>query len=593
MIKFIPFLCLFIFAAYPHHGAAFEGVWKGAIEIPNMPLRVEVELSTNDAGEPSGTIAIPAQGLRGFALSAVQMEGKMVHFEMGGIPGTPTFDGELSESGESISGEFTQGPQRFAFSLSKDDGSGDDEDVPEIPEGTPGEGVVGDWGGTLSIGPMELRLALHVEQTEDGGLTGTLDSIDQGAMGIPISAMTYEAESREFWFESNAIGGEYRAVLNHDGSALEGTWTQNGRANPLTFFRGTESVAINRPQEPKAPFPYSVEEVRVENTTDGVTLAGSLLIPEGEGPFPAVVFVSGSGAQDRDETLMGHKPFWVIADHLARNGIASLRYDDRGAGQSTGDHMGSTVDAFARDASSAIDFLAEQEAVDSERIGILGHSEGGLHGPMAVLMNDQIDFLVLLAPPAEPMADLLVRQTVALERLAGVGDAALETIRVSQREAVELIRDSGLPDKELADALRELANEQLAAMSPEELAESGYDSAMIEQNIKVSTTPWFRSLMQIDPAEYLREVTLPTLALFGEKDFQVDPEVNLEALRAALKEAGNSQVEAHILPGLNHLFQRAETGGMDEYGRIEETISPAVLTLISDWIDGLPSPEDT
>ena len=238
----------------------------------------------------------------------------------------------------------------------------------------PGEGAAGEWLGALDVGSVKLRLALHVEKKDDGSLGAVLDSIDQKAK-IPVDTAVFEGRTLRLTLK--AIGGSYEGTLNADGSALQGTWSQGGRTLPLTFDRQEKAFALNRPQEPKGPFPYASREVTFQSEAGGVQLAGTLLLPPGEGPFPAVALVTGSGPQDRDETLMGHKPFLVIADALARRGIASLRWDDRGAGASAGDHMGSTVDDFAADARAAVAFLRSRPEVDGNAIGIVGHSEGG------------------------------------------------------------------------------------------------------------------------------------------------------------------------------------------------------------------------
>lgn len=581
-MKFLSFFCFIIFVSAPSRSAAFEGFWSGLIETPGTPLGIEVELTKNDFGELVGTINIPVQGLQGFALSALKTEDASIHFEMAGIPGTPTFDGTLSTSGDVIEGKFTQGPQLFPFKLERTEKVSANPSATQT--GTPGEGIVGDWGGTLKVGAVELRLALHLAENDDGALSGTLDSLDQGVNGLVIDSFDYDAEAGTLEFGISRINGSFSGALNANGSALEGTWMQAGRESPLVFYRGSVGDEAKRPQEPKPPFPYYTESVQFENTTDDVTLAGTLTVPSGEGSFPAVLFITGSGPQDRDETLMGHKPFWVIADYLARRGIASLRYDDRGVGESGGDHMESTVEAFARDASAGIDFLVARPEVATGEIGIIGHSEGGLSGPIVAGMNKAVDFLVLLAPPGEPLADLIVRQNADFLRLAGVSDDLIDRLSLDQKEAIAVVRDSSLSAAEMTAKLREIVKKQGDALSEEEKQAAGYDPAMIEQNIRVSTSPWFRSLMNEDPADYLRKVTIPTLALFGSKDLQVDAEVNRSAVEDALATAGNPDVTARIFENLNHLFQHTRTGGMEEYGKIEETIAPEVLETIGDWI---------
>ena len=458
-------------------------------------------------------------------------------------------------------------------------------EAPALPtKPVPGEGMAGEWAGALDVGAMKLRLALHVEKKGDGGLGAVLDSVDQGAK-IPVDTVVFESGTLRL--DLKAIGASYKGTLNADGSAVQGTWSQGGQELPLTFHRQGEAFALKRPQTPKAPFPYESHEVTFHSEAGNVRLTGTLLLPHGKGPFPAVALVTGSGAQDRDESLMGHKPFLVIADALARRGIASLRWDDRGAGASGGDHLGSTVDDFAADVRAAVAFLRSRPEVDGKAIGIVGHSEGGLNAPMvaAAEKSDQsVRFLVLLAPPGEPLRSLLIRQTGDLYRLQGLDQKLIDRALAAQAEDLDLIADPSLTVDQLKEKLRGIAETRRKQLTAEERALLQIEGDAIERTIKVATTAWFRSLLRQDPAVYLRNVKIPVLALFGEKDFQVDARVNAEAVRAALAAAGNPDHEVRILPGLNHLFQHAGTGSIEEYATIEETFAPEALTAIGDWI---------
>jgi hypothetical protein len=443
------------------------------------------------------------------------------------------------------------------------------------------QGPVGEWLGALDVGAAKLRLAVHVEKKSDDTLSAVVDSIDQGAK-IPVDTTVFEGGTLRL--EMKMIGASYQGKLNAEGSALEGIWSQGGRELPLTLQRQAAAFTLNRPQMPKEPYPYTSQEVTFRSEAGNVQLAGTLLLPQGEGPFPAVALVTGSGPQDRDETMMGHKPFLVIADALARRGIASLRWDDRGAGKSGGDHMGSTVDDFAADARAAMAFLRSRPEVKGDAIGIIGHSEGGLIGPMAAATDPAVRFLVLLAPPGEPLRSLLLRQTGDFYRSQGLDPKLIDRALAAQAEDLDLIADPAMTVPQIQEKLRARAEVRRTQLTAEERTRLELNGDATEQSIRISTTPWFRSLIRQEPAVYLRKVKIPVLALFGDKDVQVAARVNADALRAALATAGNPDVDVRTLPGLNHLFQHAGTGSLDEYPTIEETFSPEALGIIGDWI---------
>jgi uncharacterized protein len=454
------------------------------------------------------------------------------------------------------------------------------EVVGAAPPAVPGEGPAGDWLGSLDLGQLELRLALHVEAAADGTLTAVLHSVDQSAR-IPLDSLV--VEERTWRLTAEGIGAAFTGTMNADGSAVDGTWSQGGRSLPLRLARLAEPFALARPQHPQPPLPYASRDIVFRNEAAGIALAGTLVVPPGDGPFPAVVFVTGSGPQDRDETLFGHKPFLILADHLARRGIASLRYDDRGFGDSEGDHMGSTVADFAADAAAALAFLATQPKIDRDGLGILGHSEGGLAAPRVAAGNAEVDFLVLLAPPGEPLDAMVLRQERDALRQRGAEDELVERATARQAAILALLVDDSLATDEVTARLRAQAAERGEHFSAAEIALLG-DDAAVEAAIRVGVTPWFRSLLREDPAVHLRAVRVPVLALFGETDVQVAAEVNAPLVERALAAAGNEDYEVRLLPGLNHFFQHSASGAVAEYGRIEETIAPQALDLVGDWI---------
>lgn len=443
------------------------------------------------------------------------------------------------------------------------------------------EAFVGSWEGTLNAGAVQLRLVFHVSAGDEGALSATLDSPDQGAMGIPATAASVEGSTLTIGLAP--LGAQYQGTLSGDGASLEGTFTQGGARLPLVLRRTTAATAATeRPQNPTGPLPYGALEVEVAHAAAGVTLSGTLTLPPGEGPFPAAVLVSGSGPQDRDETLMGHKPFLVLADHLTRAGIAVLRYDDRGVGASTGDFASATSEDFAGDALAAVAFL--QARPDVGAVGIVGHSEGGLVGPMAAARSDQVDYVVMLAGPGLTGGEIVQLQSGLIGRASGLSEELVQANLDTQRRLFDVV--SSEPDPEAAaPRLRAILEASVAALpagARQAMEAQGPDA--IETQIRQLNSPWFRFFLRHDPRPTLERVRVPVLALNGELDLQVPAEANLLEVEAALARGGNRDVTTRLLPRLNHLFQTAQTGSPAEYAQISETMSPAALEAVSSWI---------
>ena len=557
------------------------GHWEGALDLPATELGVRVDLEKANGQSWQGTIDIPVQGLRGFKLDPVEVDGAKVHFAMPNIPGDPQFAGRVSEDDKTLTGDFTQAGQKFPFKLERKPrpvtATG------ETPSrGVPGEGLVGHWQGSLKPMPViELRLVLELTNSPSGKPGGAMVSVDQGHARIPITALTENAGTVHL--ETKSVGGVFDGKLSGDGSEIAGDWKQGGQTLPLVFRRLAQAPHLNRPQEPKKPYPYDEEEVTVENRAAGLKLAGTLTLPRGSGPHPAVVFITGSGPQDRDEAIMGHRPFFVLADHLTRQGIAVLRCDDRGVGKSTGNFGKATDTDFVEDTLAAMAYLRGCPEIDSQHIGLLGHSEGGIIAPRAAVKSPDTSFIVLLAGVGVPMEELLVRQGRDIARVMGAGEEVAATNAALQRAIFRVVKEEQDP-AEAEAALRNLFREQLATLTDEQRRALGLSEAMLEGQVKMVLSPWFRELLTCDPRPTLRAVKCPVLALNGEKDLQVAAKENLAAIREALTAGGNQRAKTAELPGLNHLFQTCRTGAMAEYGRIEETFNPAAMTLISDWI---------
>lgn len=432
--------------------------------------------------------------------------------------------------------------------------------------------VTGTWLGTLTVPGGKLRIVFHISEAAGGKLTATLDSPDQGATGIPASAVSFREDTLHI--EVEAVHGAYEGRVAPDAGHISGAWVQGGARLPLDLARteaGAEALAPPpRPQEPKPPLPYRSEDVSFENTADNVRLAGTLTLPQGSGPFPAVALISGSGPQDRNETLFGHKPFLILADYLTRHGIAVLRYDDRGVGESTGDFSTATSQDFARDAEAAVQYLLQRSDIQSGHIGLIGHSEGAMIAPMVANRTDAVSFLVLLAPPAVPGDELLREQAARIMRTAGATESQIQTNAAVQRQMFDILKN--VPDSTATDSLISVLTAQ--GMAPEAAR------AQAEQ----TATPWFRYFLSYDPRPALRKVDVPILALYGSNDLQVPPDQNLPQLESALATGGTAGYTIEVLPGLNHLFQTAPTGIPQEYGQIEETFAPTALKEIGYWI---------
>ncbi len=437
----------------------------------------------------------------------------------------------------------------------------------------PPPSVQGDWLGSLTVGNgLSLRILFHIQNTP-AGLTGTMDSIDQGARGIPVSAIAVQGP--EVTINVKAVSGVFIGKFTAAGDAIEGQWTQGAGRLPLTLARikNTAAIVAHRPQTPVKPYPYYSEDVTFQNPSAAIKLAGTLTRPEGKGPFTAVLLLSGSGPQNRDEEIMEHKPFLVLADYLTRHGIEVLRVDKRGIGQSGGKFSEATTAEFATDAEASIAFLKSRPEV--ARIGLIGHSEGAEIAPMVAardaMGNRNVAFLVLLAGPGVSGADLLPEQVRQLALARGESEAKADRAAEGQREVLAVITG----EKDLDTIYRNLTDKLKGTVPDSQMAAV----------VTTMTSPWYRYFLAYNPATDLAKLHIPVLALIGSLDRQVAPAQNLPAIRKALTDGGNQHFEVVEFPGLNHLLQTAKTGAVSEYASIEETIAPQVLDKIAAWIN--------
>lgn len=438
--------------------------------------------------------------------------------------------------------------------------------------------LAGAWLGTLKVPGTEVRVVFNLSVKPDGSLSGTLDSPDQGATGIAISRISVEKE--RVTVEVSTIGGRYEGTLNAEGSEMNGKWMQGPASLDLVLQRVKEVPKVVRPQEPKKPYPYLDEEVTYQNAKAGVTLAGTLTMLRAGAPFPAVILITGSGSQDRDESIFGHRPFLVLADYLTRQGIAVLRVDDRGVGKSKGDASQATSEDFAQDVLAGVAYLKTRKEIDPKRIGLAGHSEGGIIAPIAATQSSDVAFIVLMAGTGVPGDVIVEKQIANVLKNAGKDQAAIDTVLQDQRRVCEIIKNQTDPNL-VKEKIRQIAKESTPA-STEQQKQS---DAATDAQVQVAASKWFRFFITHDPKPVLRKVKCPVLAINGALDKQVLPADNLPAIEQALREGGNTHFTIKELPGLNHLFQTAKTGNEDEYARIEETMSPLALETIAKWIE--------
>ncbi|WP_242186088.1 alpha/beta hydrolase [Sphingomonas sp. CARO-RG-8B-R24-01] len=507
-------------------------------------------------GGYDGVMQSPDQTPAPIPLNAVRMEGGVLSFAVNAIRGS--YAGRWDYARKAWVGEWRQAtalPLPLVLTSGK-------PDVPVIA------GLDGDWTGTIMPAGATIRLILHVK-TDVCGTVVSMDSPDQLAYGLPLPSLTRKGQAVSFGLSGNRFEG----TLSADGHSIDGSWKGPNFKGPLVFTaRPTQTAAPRRPQTPHPPFPYRTEEVTVDSAP-GVKLAGTLTLPAGKGPFPAVVLISGSGAQDRDETILAHKPFAVIADRLTRDGVAVLRMDDRGFARSTGNFAAATDDDFAADTAADVAFLRQRADIDPARIGLIGHSEGGLVAPKVAVRDPRIAFIVLMAGPGVPLSQVLAAQRARLGPAMGQAPERTRRIQALTDHAVLAMRGSSDEAEARSRAIKIMRAEAGDLFRSDGQAE-GMAMAL--------SSGWMRDLIDYDPRPTLAKVKCPILALNGAKDGQVPAEQNLPAIRTAT--AGNPDVTLVELPGLNHLFQTAKTGAPGEYADIEETVAPIALERMANWI---------
>ncbi|MHC5202489.1 alpha/beta hydrolase family protein [Myroides sp. LJL119] len=428
--------------------------------------------------------------------------------------------------------------------------------------------VEGTWSGAIQLPVAELPFVVHINQ-ENNTIKASFDSPDQGAFGIEIPQVSFQNETLYLHHPQMKMVYQGKVIAPN---TIQGTFTQNGQSFTLNLSRS--EFTRNRPQEPKPPYNYKSQDITFENKQDGITLSGSLTLPNGKGKFPGVILVSGSGPNDRNQEIFGHKPFLVLADYLTNNGYAVLRYDKRGVASSQGDYEKATTYDFANDAKAGLAYLKSRQEIDDTKIGILGHSEGAMIAQIIASEDPTVDFIILMAGPGIANDQLMIFQKTAIEQKMGVPQNVL-TINQEVFGTIYSIMKKNTSNQ--------VAKQQII----EYLKTVPYYQNLSQSDIKTFTSlvdsNWFRTFISYDPKNYLSRINCNVLALNGTKDLQVTSIENLQGIHDALSSKGKLEIRSY--QGLNHLFQKSETGMPQEYGKIQTTIEPEVLEDIGVWLN--------
>ena len=546
--------------------STLEGHWAGSLQAGEAVLHLVLHVSKAEDGSFKATIDSLDQGVYGIEVTSLTQKDSTLHFDIGSVDAS--YEGKFAADHGSIEGDWTQGSVSLPLVFHRQ-AAGTRAKKPSDAIAS-AEGV---WQGALEGNGMRLRLQLHVSHDDQKQLVAALDSPDQGVSGLP--AIHVIQKDASFHFEIPVVSGVYDGTLNAAKTAITGSWTQNNVEQKLDFRRSDQLLELVRPQNPVKPYPYKEEEIAFPNGKAKISLAGTLTLPRAPGPFPAAVLLSDSGPHDRDESIVGHRPFLVLADHLTRKGIAVLRFDKRGIGKSTGDYANATTEDFAGDAEAALVYLKTRKEVDPKKTGLIGHGEGGVIAPLVAAHSNDVAWIVLLAGPGLNGEDTLLLQSELILKTAGVDDEQIAKTREFNKQTYALVRqekDTATLQAKLSDLVE---NSGMSASLP---------PAALQSQVRLMVSPWFRFSLDYDPVPTLQKTVCPVLALNGEKDLQVAPKENLAKIQKALQDGGNKDFQTAELPGLNHLFQHSPTGSPTEYGSILETMAPEALNAASDWV---------
>jgi pimeloyl-ACP methyl ester carboxylesterase len=540
-------------AAFAQPAPSPVGDWHGTLRAGERQTRSAIHLEQKAPGILGGDIDLPDTGQWDVPLEEVTFQDGLLAFSY--RQGSRRFEGRWEPAAQAWVGKFQNAGG--SFDVAYEAGF----------LGLPGlSGLEGFWEADASIQGYHRSFKLRVRTTAHGTYA-MMDIPELVQTDLAVTSLARQEDRISFAVPS--LGIRFEGALAPHGRSIVGEFDAGGAAIPVSFVRNDRGPP-RRTQTPAAPYPYTTEEVAIANAASpGTTLACTLNVPRSAMAHPAAILITGSGQQDRDEALVGHRPFLVLADHLARHGIAVLRCDDRGVGGSRGDYVNATLEDFAGDATASLDYLRGRRDIASGKIGLIGHSEGAITASLAARRRPDLAFVVLLAGPGVPIDELLMMQGEEVARAQGLAEASIVQQRPLRRAILAAMRDA--PDPATA---RKAVEALFIAQ--------GAPPATAQAQAAREASPDILRIIKADPADSLSGLRAPVLAILGSKDRQVPPQQNLPALRRALGSHPDATIRE--LPGLNHLFQTAETGGTSEYYSVEETIAPVALKTITDWM---------
>ncbi len=578
-LSILLFMCLSLSAL--HAQKKISGQWEGSLAFGGGSLKIVFHFEQKSDGSLSGTMDSPDQGAYGITCDRVDIHGDTVIAQIfkinGGYTGVIINDSTLN-------GNWKQGNKALPMNLHKRNGLPKTE-LPKLS--TSAHNISGIWSGKLATGSFHLTLAFHIDQQSDKTYSGKMDSPDQGVLGVDCDHVIITNDSVDIEVKPG-IGMTGRLIND---TTISGSWNQGGKMLPFVVNKVKQAPQIpSRPQTPKPPFKYNSEDVEYDNADKSVHFGATFTYPKGKGPFPTVILITGSGQQDRDETIFGHKSFAVIADYLSNRGIAVLRVDDRGIGKSTGDVVHATSADFADDVEVGLKYLKTRKEVDQKKMGMIGHSEGGLIASIVAARNPDIDFVIMLAGPGVKGSEIIIKQTHDIYISDGVPVEAVNAYCVIFKKILEDFMasdDSAMVHKKVFadyDAWsRQQSKETLTALKIN--TDSNGENKIIHDFMEGFSSPWTNYFIKTDPQPFIEKFKCKVLALNGEKDLQVNADMNLKAIHDALSKSKSPSFETKELPGLNHLFQDCKKCTVPEYQELEETFSPAALEVMWKWTE--------